>query len=89
MNKPLAHKISYSEHSVKIVRDLDRRFYRNRVIGLVVFQLAIAGPVRIAMDTLASHQVFAWIKPGIMPSIIGVVVLIWVFGILHVFGRRA
>ncbi len=72
----------------KRLRDDDRRRYRRGVIWLVVYQIVVAGPVRISLDTLAHHKIFSWISPFIIPSIIALVLCIWGIGLLYVFGRK-
>lgn len=54
---------------------------------MVVFQMIIAVPVRLALDVAVGWPRFAWFKPYTVPVVILFVVGIWVFGIIAVFGR--
>jgi FtsH-binding integral membrane protein len=78
----------YTDADLKRIRNEDRMSYRKGVIWLVVYQIVVAGPVRIALDTLASHKIFYGLQPFIIPIIVGLVLCIWGIGILYIFGRK-
>ena len=69
--------------------DADRRRFRRNVIWLVFFQILVAGPVRIAADSLIANPRVGieFVQPYVVPAMVVLVVLIWVFGIKTVFAR--
>jgi len=81
----------FTANEVRILRDKDRRAFRANTIWLVFFQIAVAGPIRIAADSLLANPrlvKLAFIQPYILPGMVGIVMLIWIFGIRMVFARR-
>ena len=76
----------YTEADLRRIRNEDRRKYRKAIIWLVVYQIVVAGPVRIALDTLALHKIFSGLQPFIIPIIVVLVICIWGIGLLSVFG---
>lgn len=93
MNLPLPKSLPryYTANEVRILRDRDRRKFRANTILLVCFQIAVAGPIRIAADSILANPRLvnlAFIQPYVVPGMIVLVLLIWVFGIKVVFARR-
>ena len=81
----------YTKADLKRIRDQDRRFYRRQVIYLVAYQLIVLLPIRYAVDYTLERpmlQDFKLLSVYIPTGMAIAVLLIWIFGILFVFGRR-
>jgi hypothetical protein len=88
-NPPTPHY--YMPGEVKALRNEDRRFYRRRVIALVLYQFAVIIPVRISIDFVLAQPKFAsahFIKPYVIYGLALTVFLIWVAGLNMAFKRR-
>jgi hypothetical protein len=75
---------------IRLLRDHDRRTYRKRVWFLVLYQIIVLGPVRIAIDTLLAHpwlSAYAYLKGYSILLMVGLVILIWVVGMRVIFAR--
>lgn len=81
----------FTAAQVRKLRDGDRRFYRRQVIWLVLYQVAVLGPCRYAMDIILNNPRFQWlsfVKPYIVFGMIIAVFLIWSIGLTVAFRRR-
>jgi hypothetical protein len=81
----------YLPGEVRAMRDADRRRYRANVALLVIYQVLVIGPIRLAFDTALNNPRFgnlAFVKPYIVPGMVVLVLLIWVIGIKMAFRRK-
>lgn len=81
----------FTANEVRIELDKQRRRLRANTIWLVVLQIALAGPIRWAADSLLANPRLAgiaFLQPYVLPGMIVLVVMIWVFGLPNAFRRR-
>ena len=81
----------FTTNEVRLELDKHRRRYRRAVVWLVVYQVAVLGPIRYALDTLIRNPKFSKmliIEPYIVPGMVLLVVLIWALGLPNAFRRR-
>jgi hypothetical protein len=90
MTAPERMPLYFTANEVRLELDKQRRRLRANTIWLVVFQILVAGPVRIAADSLIANPRLAgiaFIQPYVVPAMVVLVIFIWVCGIKAGFRR--
>ncbi len=91
MTLPASMPHYYTSNEVKALRDKDRRRYRANVIWLVLYQVIVLGPIRVAFDTATNNPRFgdlSAVKVYIVPAMIALVLLMWILGLTNAFRRK-
>lgn len=81
----------HTDADLRRIRKQDRRMYRRGVVFLVIYQLIVLLPVRYVIDLTLKQPIFkdfsfiqAYVPAGMAVSVL----LIWIFGILWIFGGK-
>jgi fatty acid desaturase len=81
----------YRPGEVRALRDGDRRAYRNRAIGLIIYQILILGSIRLVIDFFLAQkgmQHLAFLKGYVVLVMVVAALAVWFFGISIIFKRK-